>query len=432
MHILFFTHYFPPEGNAPASRTYEHCLRWVRAGHRVTVITCVPNVPNGVPYAGYKNRLRSQREVVDGIEVIRVWTFLAANAGYIKRVLNYLSYMMMATFAGLFVAKPDVVVATSPQFFCGWAGVLVQALRRLPFILEIRDIWPESIEAVGAMKPGRIIRFLQWMERRMYAAADHIVAVGKGYRDNVSAKVDDPDKISVIYNGVDGTQFEPTEYDEDFLNSVALNDRFVCAYVGTIGMAHGLETVLDAAELLRSRNRQDIAFLLVGDGAKKEQLAAQAAARGLTGAVKFTGLLPKSQMPVVLASCDCLLVHLRPCELFETVIPSKIFEAMAMERPMIMGVRGESAEIVRQSGGGIEMIPGDADSLANAVTQLCDNSILYRSLQESGRRFVLTEYSRDRFAQDFLQLIHEVTGEPFESTKVRDNDDSKTLSGVGG
>lgn len=409
MKILFFTHYFPPEGNAPASRTYEHCVRWVRAGHDVTVITCVPNVPNGVPYDGYRNRWRSQKETVDGINVVRVWTVLAANAGFLMRILNYVSYMLSATWAGFFVRRPDVIVATSPQFFCGWAGVLVQFFRRVPFVLEIRDIWPESITAVGAMKRGFLVRVLESLERKMYASADHIVAVGKGYRDNVAAKADVSDRISVIYNGVDGDQFAPATPDEEFRKQYGMAGRFLCSYVGTIGMAHGLETVLDAAEKLEAAGRTDVGFLLVGDGARRESLQQECEARGLSEFVRFTGRLPKSEMPRVLASSDTLLVHLRACDLFTTVIPSKIFEAMAMQRPIIMGVRGESADIVREANAGLEMEPGNADSLVDCVDRLSTDSELYHSLSASARRFVLEEFSRDAFAATYLQLLEGLT-----------------------
>ena len=407
MNILFFTHYFPPEGNAPASRTYEHCVRWVRAGHDVTVITCVPNVPNGAPYEGYKNRWRHE-EVIDGIRVIRVWTYLAPNAGVKKRILNFVSYMLTAIWAGLFVKRPDVVIATSPQFFCGLAGMLVQAIRRLPFVLEIRDIWPESITAVGAMRRGRAIQALEWLEKKMYASADHIVAVGQGYRDNVLSKASSSEKISVIYNGVDGEAFEPQGPDPVWLNEQGLADKFVCAYVGTIGMAHGLETVLDAAEILKSQSRCDIGFLLVGDGANRKTLEDDCRARGLEPWVRFTGRLDKSEMPKVTASSDALLVHLKPCDLFQTVIPSKIFEAMAMERPIIMGVQGESADIVRSAAAGIKMEPGNAESLVQCVTQLCDDSVLRKRLSCKGRQFVLEEFSRDRFADQFLLLLDHV------------------------
>lgn len=407
--ILFFTHYFPPEGNAPATRTYEHCVRWVRAGHKVCVITSVPNVPNGVPYEGYRNRLRRQRETVDGIEVIRVWTYLAPNAGFVKRILNYVSYMLTAFWVGLTIERPNVIIATSPQFFCGWAGVLTQFFRRTPFILEIRDIWPESITAVGAMKKGLLTRFLEWLEKRMYLSADHIVAVGQGYRDNVAEKAPVGDRITVIYNGIDGHTYVPQSPNEEFLQSYGQAGRFVCSYVGTIGMAHGLETVLDCAELLQKAGRTDIGFLLVGDGARRQSLEDECAARGLGNLVRFSGLISKQQMPKVLASSNALLVHLRPCELFQTVIPSKIFEAMAMERPIIMGVQGESAEIVRNSQAGIEMEPGNAQSLLECVTKLKDEPNLYSTLSRNGRAFVLQKFSRDAFAAKYLEVIDAVT-----------------------
>ncbi len=419
MKILFFSHYFPPEGNAPASRTYEHCVRWAKAGHDVTVITCVPNVPNGVPYEGYRNRFRSQRETIDGINVIRVWTFLAPNSGFARRILNYLSYMVMAVMAGLFVKRPKIVIATSPQFFCGWAGVIVQFLRRLPFVLEIRDIWPESVTAVGAIKVGFVIRLFEWLEKKMYLSADHIVTVGKGYRDNVTSKVDVGDRISVIYNGVDGEQFSPQPVDAEFRRRYGMQDRFLCSYVGTIGMAHGLETVLNAAEILKEAGRDDIGFLLVGDGARREWLEQDAADRGLSDLVKFTGRLDKSEMPGVISSSDTLLVHLRQCDLFTTVIPSKIFETMAMQRPIIMGVRGESAEIVERAVAGIQMEPGNVDSLLNCLDRLSSDRELYESLTSNGRRFVLEEFSRDTFAADYLKVF---------ATLVPDEHDRSTVS----
>ena len=202
LRILFLSHYFHPEGNAPATRVTEMTRRWAAQGHDVTVITGVPNVPDGVVYPGYRNRWL-QRETHAGVEVVRVWTYLAPNKGTARRILNYVSFMLTAALAGLFVRRPDVVIATSPQFFCGWAGVIVTALRRLPFVLEIRDLWPESIEAVGAMRNRRLLRFLEWLEQRMYAAASRIVTVGDGYRAKLIERGVDPERIDVIPNGVD-------------------------------------------------------------------------------------------------------------------------------------------------------------------------------------------------------------------------------------
>ena len=409
MRLVFFTHYFPPEGNAPASRTYEHCKRWAAQGHEVTVITCAPSVPNGIVYEGYRNRLWPQRETIDGIHVLRTWTYVAANAGAGKRIANFLSYMISAVLTFLFFCRrPNVIVATSPQFFCGWAGIFASWLKWCPMILEIRDIWPESIITVGAMKPGLATRLLEWAEKLMYRGANFIVAVGRGYRDNILTKAPVENRISVVTNGVDLELFTPQQADPSFLREHGLEQRFVCSYVGTIGMAHGLDIVVRAAKHLREKGREDIAFCIVGDGATRERLQQQIDDAQVNDLVRLTGRLPKADMPTVLASSNCLLVHLKKTDLFQTVIPSKIFEAMAMERPLIMGVQGESAEIVRESKSGLEIESDNAQQLADAVMRLCDDQSLYESLCEAGRDFVTAHYSRDMLAANYLELIEQV------------------------
>ncbi|MCR4414327.1 MAG: glycosyltransferase family 4 protein, partial [Thermoguttaceae bacterium] len=405
---LFFSHYFPPEVNAPATRTYEHCVRWAKAGHDVTVVTCVPNCPDGVVYPGYRNRLRRQVEFVDGVRVVRVWTYLAANAGTVRRIANYLSYMLSAVWTALWLPRPDVVVATSPQFFCGWAGLIVQWLKRVPFVLEIRDIWPESIETVGAIRNRPILRFLQWMERRMYLAADHIVAVGQGYRDKIVEKADVADRISVITNGVDLRFFVPGEPDPRFLHMWDLEDKFVCSYVGTIGMAHGLEVVLGAARLLKAKGRDDIRFCLVGDGAMRQRLEDQARRDGLERLVIFTGRQPKEEIPPILASSGACLIHLKQCELFGTVLPSKIFETMAMGRPIILGVNGEARQIVLEAGSGVLMEPDSAESLVEAVERLADDPGQAAQAGLRARQYVAEKYNRDCLAEQYLELLHAV------------------------
>jgi glycosyltransferase involved in cell wall biosynthesis len=412
MRILFFSHYFAPEGNAPASRTYEHCVRWVRAGHRVTVITCVPNVPDGVVYTGYRNRLWPQRENLDGIDVVRVWTFLSPNAGNARRIANYISYMLSSLVAFVFFCRrPQVVIATSPQFFCGWAGVLASWLKWCPFVLEIRDIWPESIVTVGAMSKGFAVRFLELLERWMYRSARHIVTVGHGYRDNIQGKIGDAKPVTVITNGVDANLFSPRENSTELLTNWDLKNRFICAYVGTIGMAHHLEVTIRAARRLLDKGRQDIVFLLVGDGARRHELEEMVQAAGVGELVRFTGRMAKEKIPDVIATCDAQLIHLRKSELFETVIPSKIFEAMAMERPLIMGVRGESAEIVARASAGIPIEPENDAELVDAVERLADDRNLYRQLCANARQFVLSEYSRDELAERFLTLLLKIAGQ---------------------
>ena len=413
MRIVFFCHYFPPEGNAPASRTYEHCIRWVAMGHDVTVITCFPNVPLGKVYPGYENTLWPRHEVIDGVHVKRVWTYLAANSGGLKRILNYVSYMMSAvlTFT-LLCRRPHVVVATSPQFFCGWAGVFASWIKWCPLVLEIRDIWPESIITVGAMKKGITVQMLEKLEVHMYHCADLIVAVGNGYKQNILNKVKKLKIVTVVTNGVDLKLFQPLDTSSKFREQYDLGDRFVCSYVGTIGMAHGLSVVVRAARYLHRINREDIVFCLVGDGADRSSMEAQVAEAGVGSMVVFTGRLPKNDVALAIASSDCLLVHLKKSELFEAVIPSKIFESMAMQRPIIMGVRGESAEIVAKSGTGLPMEPENEQQLLDCLLQLSDNKELYENLCSNGRRFVSEHYSRDKLAAQMLKQIESVARKP--------------------
>lgn len=415
MRIQFYTHYFPPEGNAPASRTHANCRRWVRAGHSVRVITCAPNVPDGRVYAGYRNRL-FQREMIDGIEVIRVWTFIAANEGTFLRIANYVSYMISAVFFTLFMRRPDVIVATSPQFFCGWAGLIVSKLRRVPFVLEIRDIWPESIVAVGALGNRRLLAFLEWLEAKMYRWSPWIVTVGDGYRRRLLEKGVPDEKISIVMNGVDTELFVPREPSPEIRRRHGVPDgAFLCGYVGTIGMACGLEVVLRAARRLADEGREDIVFMMIGDGAVRESLEEQARELGLRNVV-FTGRRAKDEIPDYIATLDACLVHLRKTGLFETVMPSKIFEAAGMERAILNGVGGFAAEFVEAAGAGICFESDDADALVEATLRLAANPELRARLGRQGREYVISRFDREVLAADYLRILERAAESATRST----------------
>ncbi len=404
MQILFLTHYFLPEVNAPATRTFEHARRWVEQGHQVTIVTCAPNCPTGVVFPGYCNAWRTE-ESIQGIRVIRVWSYLTANKGFFKRTLNFLSYMLTAVWCAVRLRNIDLVVATSPQFFCGWAGVLCHWIRGWPFVLEIRDIWPESIVTVGAMKRSRLMAFLEWLERRMYAAADHIVTVGDGYKEQLLTRNVPPEKISVVPNGVDISRVRPRPANPELRRRWQADGKFVCAYVGTVGMAHGLDVVLEAAEKLRQSGRDDVQFWIVGDGAERARLEQTAKDRNLTS-ITFTGLVSKDQIDDVTASSDACLVHLRGTELFGTVIPSKVFETMALNIPIIMGVRGQAQEIVLNGRGGVAMIPDDADSLLACIDQVRSE----RSRFTQGRDYAARHYDRTVLADRMLEVLLQFGG----------------------
>jgi glycosyltransferase involved in cell wall biosynthesis len=404
MRILFLSHYFPPEVNAPASRTYEHCAEWVRAGHEVAVVTCAPNHPRGVLYPGYRNRW-FQSEVVDGIRVIRLWTYLSPNEGFVRRTLNYLSYMFAVILAIPRLPKADIVISTSPQFFNGLAGYFVSRLKQVPWALEIRDLWPESIVAVGAIRNRTIIRVLEWLEMFAYRKAEVIVPVTDAFKHYMVERGVDAGKIAVIKNGVNLALFQAmdgaTPMAEELSRELGLNGRFVAAYVGTHGMAHHLETVLEAAAAI---DNNDILFLMVGDGAERDRLVAKRDQMGLKNVVMLEQL-PKAKMPALWSLTNAGLVLLKKSDLFKTVIPSKIFESMAMEVPIILGVEGEAKSIIDQAEAGICIEPEIPELLARAVQQLYEDRTLARRLGSNGRRYVETHFDRLVLAERYRQVL---------------------------
>lgn len=404
MRILFLSHYFPPEVNAPATRTYEHCKEWVNLGHEVTVLSCVPHHPMGKVYPGYRNRLY-QVEEKDGIRAVKVLTFVTANEGFFKRTLNYTFYMLMAIVVAPFLGKYDLVISTSPQFFNGMAGYFVSRLKSAPWILEIRDLWPESIISVGAIRNRRLIATLEWLEEFAYRKADFVVPVTNAFRRHILERGGREDRIKVIRNGVDLELFQPMARDEALAREWGLEDKFIAAYVGTHGLAHGLDTILDAAEILR--DREDILFLTIGEGAEYARLKNEVEGRGLAN-VRMLGQQPKELMPKFWSISDCSLVLLRNLELFTTVIPSKIFESMAMKKPIVLGVKGEVREIIEEAGCGICMEPENSQMLAEIVARMADNPLDTIRLGEKGEDYVKTYFDRRALANKFAVLFNQI------------------------
>jgi len=395
--ILALSHYYPPEVNAPASRLSEHARIWREAGHEVTVVTCAPNHPAGQLYPGYRNRLW-QEETVDGIRVIRLWTYLAANEGFLPRIANYLTYLFSVLVWMWRLPSADMVMSTSPQFFCGLAGWFLKRDKR-PWVLEIRDLWPESIVTVGAMKRGAVIRAIEKVEAFAYRKADLVVSVTDGFVPHIRAhRAKGP--IAVIKNGVDLSRFasDPAAADA-FRAEHGLTGKFVASYVGTHGLAHGLQAVIAAAE--RLRDRDDIAFLMVGGGAQRDTIKTIRDAKGLTNIVMLDQL-PKAAMPAVWGASDAALVLLKRVDTFKTVIPSKMFEAMALGVPMILGVEGEAKALMEAGGAGIAITPEDDAELATAILRLADDRALGRQIGASARAFVRAQFDRESLAHAYL------------------------------
>jgi len=409
MNFVFLTDNFPPEVNAPASRTFEHCREWVRQGHKVTVVTTAPNFPKGEVFDGYRNRLW-QWETVEGIRVLRVWTYITANAGFLKRTLDYLSFMVTGFLASLFLRRIDVVIGTSPQFFTNCAAWLLSAIRRRPFVFELRDLWPESIKTVGAMEDNWVIRLLERLELFLYRRADVVVAVTHSFRRNLIERGIDQNKIHVVTNGVDLSRFHPMARDGDLARSLGLEGAFVAGYIGTHGMAHSLETLLDAAAALQARKDDPVAsrirLVLLGDGARKAGLKTKAAEMDLRNVV-FLDTVPKDEVPRYWSLLDVSIIHLRRDPNFTQVIPSKLFECMAMGIPVLHGVEGESADIVEREAVGQTFEPENADALVEGLLSLARDSARYGRYQSACLE-AAPRYDRRRLANDMLEVIKAV------------------------
>ena len=409
MHILFFTDNFPPEVNAPASRTYEHCKNWVEQGNKVTVITGVPNFPKGKVYAGYRNRL-FQKENMNGIEVIRVWTFIAPNEGTVRRTLDFLSFMITSFIASLFVKKPDIIVGTSPQFFTVCAAFFCAALRRLPWIFELRDLWPESIKAVGNLKDSFFIRLMEKVEIFLYQKANAIVSVTNSFREELFERGIDNSKIYVVTNGVDLQQFYKREKDQELIRNLKLENKFVLGYIGTHGLAHGLETILYAAERLQNKKVEiSVQFILVGDGAEKAKLQKLSVELKLKNVI-FVDTVPKDQIVRYWSILDYAIIHLKDQELFKTVIPSKVFESIGMGIPILHGVRGESANIVSEGNIGKLFNPEDVESLVSVIEEAKSAPNLTKKLGLNAVSESLT-YDRKNLANEMLKIIKNTANE---------------------
>jgi colanic acid biosynthesis glycosyl transferase WcaI len=407
MRILFLSQYYPPEPGAPAARVSELARAWTRLGHEVTVLTAMPNHPTGVVPLEYQGRWLV-RERVDGVDIVRTWIYAAPNKGRVRRSLAYVSFALSSVLWGqLHTRTPDVVIATSPQLLCGVAGLSAALAHYVPFVFEVRDLWPESVVAVGAFPAGHpVVRALTVVEEGLYNAARAVVVVTDASRNRLIERGQPDAKIHVVKNGVDLARFTPASRETALRAQLGWQDKFVVGYVGTLGMAHALDAVLDVAKGLARRD--DVRFLFVGEGAERSRLEARTREEGIENA-KFLGVLPRDRMNEVYATLDLPLVTLRNTQLFTTVIPSKIFEIAAMSRPILLSVDGEARTIVEASGGGEFVPPEDVAKMSDAILRFASNRDRGERMGRSGRAYVTREFDRDALARKYLELLSRVT-----------------------
>ncbi len=403
MRILFLTDNFPPEVNAPASRTFDHCREWVKLGAEVTVITCVPNFPRGKVFAGYKNKLW-QEEMMDGIKVIRVWSYIVPNSGFLKRTLDYISFSVTAFLVGLIV-KTDVIVATSPQFFTALAGRALSKWKHKPWIMEVRDLWPESIKAVGALNDNIFIKYFEWQEKRCYKSAKRIIAVTDSFKEKIAEKGITPQKIQVIKNGVNSELFKPMPKDEALLDNLHLKGKHIIGYIGTHGMAHQLDFILDCAKELDTP-LNNFHFLFIGDGAKKEELLKYKDRLGCHN-VTMLNSVPKNEVSHYISILDVCLINLRKSPLFTTVIPSKIFENAGMEIPILMGVEGEAKRIIESYHAGVCFEPENKEDFMKKLSVIINPNNV--KMYKEGCKRLSKDFDRSKLAKEMYTVIEAIS-----------------------
>ncbi len=406
MHIVILSHYYPPEIGAPQARLSEMAQAWVHAGHTVSVITCFPNHPTGIvspEYAARHRKMRRFDEFRSGVSVHRCWSYATPNRGFLKKILGHLSFMVTSVLQAHDVVKgADALIVSSPTFFSVISAWVLSRIYRAPYFFEVRDLWPAIFVELGVLKNKAIIGILESIEMFLYRQSAAVVAVTSRFRDTIIQRGIRADKVHVITNGVDLDRFYPRPKDEALLDELNLRDTFIVLYIGAHGISHALTRIVDAAEIVR--DTRDIVFLFVGEGAEKEKVQAHAKQKGLTNC-RFLAGRPKDQMTRFYSIMDVGLVPLRNIELFDTFIPSKMFEIMGMAKPVVASVRGEAAEILDASGAALISEPEHAEAIARNVLRLYHDEALRRRLGESGRKYASQHYCRKALARRYIDII---------------------------
>ncbi len=403
--ILYISQYFPPEMGAPSARVYELSRRWAAQGNEVTVLTAFPNHPNGIIPEEYQG-LKYLKEEKDGIRVIRTYIYAAPNKGFLRRSFSYFSFALSAVFLGTGkVGKPDVIIGTSPQFFVVVAAYIISKIKGAPFVFELRDFWPESIVQLGLLKNRLIIRILEAVEMHLYHKAAHIIGVVDSFKTVLMKRGIAEDKISIIKNGVDLDLFRNI-FDQDALKTeIDLKGKFVIGYIGTHGLAHALDKVLEAANLLKEE--EDIHFLFVGDGAKKEELVQKSRQLNLPN-VTFKEKATKKEVVSYYALTDALLVSLRKIDLFLNALPSKLFEIMAMNKPILLSVDGEARQLIESIPAGLFAEPENPKDLVAKILYLKEHPEEQKQFGNNGRQFVIDHFNRKELADQYLEILKNI------------------------
>jgi len=422
MKILYVSQHYPPEMGALAGRAAELSRHFALLGHEASVLTGFPNHPRGVVFPDYleKSRRFFFRETLNGVDVVRTSFLLRPNRGALDRVLSYGSFCLSAIFRGIFLESPDVVIGTSPPLPIAIAGYVIGRLKGADVIFEVRDLWPESLEGVGlGEKKSWLYNFVAAIVRFLYKHSDHIVVVTPAFKEYLNKNWNVPlEKMSVVVNGVETERFQPMAADPEIRRQLGIpDDHFVAAYVGTMGMAHGLETFLQVATLLQDRAPQ-ITLLMVGDGGNRNELLKIAAERKLRNLV-VAEQQPREKIPAIINSADVCLSLLKNQAVFKTVIPTKMLEYMACGRPVVLSVGGQAEQILLEANAGISIEAENSAAIADAILAIYADPGARKRFGENGRAYVTTHMERSKTARDYLDVLAALTGKSAVAAPLR-------------
>jgi colanic acid biosynthesis glycosyl transferase WcaI len=395
-HILFVTPYYPPEIAPPAIRISETAQQLVKRGYQVTILTTFPNFPSGIVPAEYRGHI-IRREVLNGVRIVRVWSYITPNKGFLRRILGQLSFGCIAPLLGWKdVGHPDVIIVESPPLFDAIAARILARGKLCPFIFTVADLWPESAIQLGVLRNRIFIRLSKWLEWSTYQKAGLVWAITGGIHDSLIKRGLSTDRVFQLTNGVDIRNFRPISQTLARTES-GWDNRFTVLYAGTHGLAQGLFTVLEAAS--KVQDHLDIHFVFVGEGAVKADLIAQARKWNLKN-VSFLDPQPHERMPLLIAAADACVVPLRKVPLFEGALPSKMHEIMACARPILLGIDGEARQLVEQEAGAAMYVePENPDALVSAIQYLYKHPEVVDILGRRGRTFVEAHFDREKLVE---------------------------------
>ncbi|MDD7794976.1 glycosyltransferase family 4 protein [Clostridium sp. 'White wine YQ'] len=402
MKILFLTQYCPPEVGAPQNRIFEFAKGLKKLGHDVTILTAMPNYPKGEIFEEYKGK-KIVKEEIDDIKIVRTGIYATKSKSFTKRLRNYLSFTFSSVFDGSrHIENQDVVITESPPLFLGWSGYIIAKRKKAKFVFNVSDLWPESAVKLGVLNNKLFIKMSTWLEEFCYRKAALVTGQTQGIVDNIVARGFNKDKVQLITNGVDITFFSKEKRDEEYRKELGVENKFCVCYAGIHGIAQGLEVVIEAAEILKEHEK--IQFLFFGDGPEKSGLIDLAQEKNLKN-IKFFPVQMKPQMPRIIASMDATVVPLKRLDLFKGALPSKMFEALASELPIILAVEGEAEKLINNANAGIVVEPENPKEIAEAILKLYNDNELKNKLGKNGREYVKENYSREAIVKKLENLL---------------------------